>query len=94
MSWDDAMGVLADWAGREVVVVPFIGPGLALRQLAGVLDLRQPASHVVRLTFPEMAIALPRATFLEANWVPGQEGRGLSVLQGGARVDVFLDGAG
>ena len=86
------MAVLADWSGREVIVVPFMGPGMALRQLAGVLDVRQPDRGVVRLRFPEMTIALPRATFLEAGWVPGQEGRGLSVLQGGARVDVFLDG--
>lgn len=86
------MAVLADWGGRDVIVVPFMGPGMALRQLAGVLDVRQPDHGVVRLRFPEMTIALPRATFLEADWVPGQEGRGLSVLQGGARVDVFLDG--
>ena len=87
------MAVLAEWAGRRVIVVPFISPGMALRQLEGVLDVRQPGPGVVRLRFPEMAIALPRSTFLDAGWVPGQEGRGLSVLQGGARVDVFLDGA-
>ncbi len=86
------MAVLAEWGGRPVVVVPFIGPGIALQQLAGVLALEQPGRGVVRLRFPEMAIALPRATFIDADWVPGQEDRGLSVLQGGARVDVFLDG--
>jgi len=87
------MGVLAEWGGREVIVVPFMGPGMSLRQLAGPLSLEQPSPAVVRLRFPEMAIALPRATFLEAGWVAGQEGRGLSIVQGGARVDVFLDGA-
>ena len=86
------MAVLAEWGGREVVVVPFIGPGIALQQLAGALTIEQPERGVVRLRFPEMAIALPRATFIDAEWVPGQEGRGLTVLQGGARVDVFLDG--
>jgi hypothetical protein len=45
----------------------------------------------VRLRFPTMAIALVKATFIEADWVPGREGAGLTVVQGGARVDVFLD---
>jgi hypothetical protein len=85
------MAVLAEWAGREVIVVPYMGPGMSLRQLRGPLEVRQPSPGVVRLRFPEMAIALPRATFISADWVAGQEDRGLSVLQGGARVDVFLD---
>lgn len=85
------MAVLAEWGGRDVIVVPFIGPGMALRQLSGPLSLEQPSAGVVRLRFAQMAIALPRATFLDADWVAGQEDRGLSVLQGGARVDVFLD---
>ena len=85
------MAVLAEWGGRAVVVVPFIGPGMALRQLRGELVLEQPDRGVVRLRFADMAIALPRATFIAAGWVSGQEGRGLSVVQGGARVDVFLD---
>ena len=92
MDWGEAMAVLADWSGRDVIVVPFIGPGMALRQLAGPLELQQPGAAVVRLKFPDMAIALPRATFIEAGWVPGREGKGLSIIQGGARVDVFLDG--
>jgi hypothetical protein len=92
MDWEEAMAVLAEWGGREVIVVPFIGPGMALRQLTGPLAVEQPSRGVVRLRFDEMAIALPRATFLDAGWVAGQEGRGLSVVQGGARVDVFLAG--
>ncbi len=92
MDWGEAMAVLAEWGGRRVIVVPFMGPGMALRQLTGPLTVEQPSRGVVRLRFDEMAIALPRATFLEADWVAGQEGRGLSVVQGGARVDVFLDG--
>ena len=85
------MAVLAEWAGRDVLVVPFIGPGIALRQLAGALALEQPERGIVRLRLPEMAIVLPRATFIEAGWVPGREGCALSVVQGGARVDVFLE---
>ena len=91
MEWEQAMAVLADWAGRAVLVVPFIGPGIALRQLAGALVLEQPGRGVVRLLLPEMAIVLPRATFIEAGWVPGREGSGLTVVQCGARVDVFLE---
>ena len=85
------MAVLADWSGRDVIVVPFIGPGMALRQLTGPLTVEQPSRGVVRLRFAEMAIALPRATFLDADWVAGQDDRGLSILQGAARIDVFLD---
>ncbi len=85
------MAVLAEWGGRDVIVVPFIGPGMALRQLTGPLSVEQPSRGVVRLRFSEMAIALPRATFLDADWVAGQDGRGLSILQGAARIDVFLD---
>ena len=91
MDWGDAMAVLAEWAGREVIVVPYLGPGMSYRQLRGALDVRQPRAGVVRLQFPDMAIALPRATFIEAAWVEGREDRGLSIVQGGARVDVFLD---
>jgi hypothetical protein len=91
MDWEEAMAVLAEWGGREVIVVPFIGPGMALRQLTGPLTVEQPSRGVVRLRFPDMAIALPRATFLDADWVAGQDGRGLSILQGAARVDIFLD---
>ena len=91
MDWGEAMAVLAEWGGREVIVVPYMGPGMALQQLRGALEVRQPSSGVVRLQFPDMAIALPRATFIEAGWVEGMRDRGLSIVQGGARVDVFLD---
>ena len=91
MDWGEAMAVLAEWAGRDVIVVPYLGPGMSLHQLRGQLDVRQPRAGVVRLQFPDMAIALPRATFIEADWVEGREGRGLSIVQGAARVDVFLD---
>ena len=94
MDWAQAMAALTEWAGRDVIVVPYMGPGMALQQLRGPLDVRQPEPGVVRLHFDEMAIALPRATFISADWVPGQEQRGLSVLQGGARVDVFLEAGG
>jgi hypothetical protein len=91
MDWGEAMAVLAEWAGRRVVVVPYMGPGMSLQQHVGPLDLAQPRQGVVQLRFPDRAIVLPRATFIEAGWVPGQEQRGLSVTQGAVRIDVFLD---
>ncbi len=88
------MEVLLEWEGRRVLVVPFLSPGISLEPVAGELRLEHPRKGVVRLRFPEMGIALPKATFIEADWVPGREEAGLSVVQGGARVDVFLDGDG
>ena len=85
------MEVLLEWEGRDVLVVPFLEPGISLEQLEGTLTLEHPRKGVVRLRFPTMAIALVSATFIEAEWVPGQEGSGISIVQGGARVDVFLD---
>jgi hypothetical protein len=90
MDWDDAIDVLDAWAGRTVVVVPYLEPGLSLTPVTAPLRLDHARRGVVRLDIPGMPIALRRATFLEAGWVPGQEERGLSVVQGGARVDVFL----
>lgn len=92
VDWGQAMEVLLDWEGRDVVVVPFMAPGISLGPLVGPLALEHPRRGLVRLRFSEMGIALPKATFIEAGWVPGREDTGLSVLQGGARVDVFLDG--
>lgn len=91
MEWDDAMAVLGAWAGRSVVVVPYLEPGLSLAPVTAPLQLDHSRSGVVKLDIPGMPIALRRATFLEADWVPGQEDRGLSVVQGGTRVDVFLE---
>ena len=87
------MEVLLEWEGRHVVVVPFLEPGISLEPLAGALKLEHPRRGLVRLRFDSMGIALPKATFIQAGWVPGREDNGLSVVQGGARVDVFLDGA-
>jgi hypothetical protein len=86
------MEVLGAWAGRTVVVVAYLHPGLSLAPVVAPLRLDRSARGVVRLDVPGMPVALRRATFLEAGWVPGREEIGLSVLQGGARVDVFLDG--
>lgn len=94
MQWEEAMEVLAGWAGRTVVVVPYLEPGISLEPVVAPLRVERPRSGVVRLDLPGMPVALRRATFLEAGWVPGQERRGLSVVQGAARVDVFLDGDG
>jgi hypothetical protein len=86
------MEVLLEWEGRDVLVVPFLGPGISLEPVVGRLTLEHPKKGVVTMRFPEMGIALPKATFIDADWVPGREEQGLSVVQGGARVDVFLDG--
>jgi hypothetical protein len=91
MEWEDAMRVLDAWAGRAVVVVPYLEPGLSLAPVTAPLRLDHSRNGVVKLDMPGMPIALRRATFLEADWVPGQEERGLSVVQGGTRVDVFLE---
>ena len=92
MQWDDAIEVLDAWRGRTVVVVPYLEPGISLAPVVAPLRLDRPGRGVVKLAMPGMPVALRRATFLEAGWVPGQEQRGLSVVQGGTRVDVFLDG--
>jgi hypothetical protein len=90
VDWEEAIDVLVSWAGRMVVVVPYLEPGLSLAPVRAPLRLDESRNGVVRLDVPGLPIALRRATFLEAGWVPGQEERGLSVVQGGARVDVFL----
>jgi hypothetical protein len=87
------MEVLGAWAGRVVVVVPYLEPGLSLAPVTAPLRLDRSRRGVVKLDIPGLPIALRRATFLEASWVPGQEQRGLSVVQGGTRVDVFLEDA-
>lgn len=95
MSWDEAVAILRRWEGRGALVVPFLLPGISLTPFAGVLALEEPKAGVLRLRLgpePEPYISLFRATFLEAGWVAGREETGLSVLQGGTRVDVFLDG--
>jgi hypothetical protein len=96
VTWEEAVAVLRGWEGRAAVVVPFLLPGISLTPFAGVISLEQPRDGVVRLRLgpqPEPFISLFRATFIEAGWVAGREGRGLSVVQGGTRVDVFLDGS-
>ena len=95
MDWGNAIGTLLEWEDRDVVVVPFLDPGISLAPFRGRLSLEHPRKGVVRLRFPTMTIALVRATFIEADWIAGREGAGLSIVQGGTRVDVFLDdGAG
>ena len=91
MEWEDAVAVLEAWAGRPVVVVPYLEPGISLAPVTAPLVLDRARNGVVKLTMPGLPIALRRATFIEAGWVPGQEERGLSVVQGGIRVDVFLE---
>jgi hypothetical protein len=92
MEWEEAMGVLEGWAGREVVVIPYLQPGISLTPVEARLGVQRQGGGAVRIAIPGLAIVLRRATFIEAGWVPGQEERGLSVVQGGARVDVFVDG--
>ena len=79
-----------------MVIVPFLDPGLSLTPFAGPLVVEDPRNGVLRVRVEpheEPYISLFRATFLEAGWVEGREQKGLSVVQGGTRVDVFLDGA-
>lgn len=92
MEWQDAMSVLGGWEGRRAVVVPYVEPGISLALVHATLEVDHDGDGVVRLELPATPIALRRSTFIEAGWVPGQEGRGLTVVQGGTRVDVFLDG--
>jgi hypothetical protein len=95
VNWDDAVDVLRGWEGRGVVIVPILEPGISLTPFTGPLVLAEPKAGVLRVRVDphdEPYISLFRATFLEAGWVAGREDRGLSVLQGGTRVDVFLDG--
>lgn len=89
------MRVLRDWAGRDVVMVPILEPGISLEPYRGTLAIDGPEKGTVRVRATEEGrpIALRRATFIEAGWIAGQAERGLSIVQGGVRVDVFLDGA-
>ena len=91
MTWDDAVAVLRGWAGREVIVVAILEPGISLAPYSGPLEVEEPGNGVVRVRAGEEGapIALRRATFIEAGWVAGQDGRGLMLVQGGVRVDVF-----
>ena len=92
-----AIRALTQWAGRRVVVVAFVAPGFSLRPMAGTLALDEDDRGVARAvvtpgTGEPTRIAFPAALFHEAGWVAGHDGRGLSVLQGATRVDVFLEG--
>ncbi len=95
MTWDDAAEVLRSWRGRGVVIVPFLLPGISLTPFAGPLVVEEPKAGVLRVRVEpddEPYISLFRATFLEGGWVAGREDSGLSIMQGGTRVDVFVDG--
>ncbi|MDQ3740462.1 MAG: hypothetical protein M3389_05905 [Actinomycetota bacterium] len=95
MNWDEAAAVLREWEGRGVVIVPFLLPGISLTPFAGPLVVDEPRGGVLRVRVEpheEPYISLFRATFLEAGWVSGRDGQGLSIMQGGTRVDVFVDG--
>ena len=91
MTWDEAIAVLRGWEGEDVLVVPFLDPGISLEPIAAPLALDEPRKGLVRLQVG-IAIALPKATFIEAGWIPGQEQHGLSIVQGATRVDVFRGG--
>ena len=92
MTWDDVVGVLRGWAGRDVIVVAILEPGISLAPYSGPLEVEDDRGGVVRMRAGDEGapIAVRRATFIEAGWVPGQDERGLSLVQGGVRVDVFL----
>lgn len=94
MTWDEAIGVLRGWAGRQVIVVAILEPGISLAPFTGALALDEGARGVVRVRAGDegQPIAVRRSTFIEAGWVPGRDEDGLSLVQGGVRVDVFLTG--
>ena len=95
MTWEEAAAVLRGWEGRGVVIVPFLLPGISLTPFAGPLAVTEPRPGVLRLRvepWEEPYVSLFRATFLEAGWVSGRTEQGLSIVQGGTRVDVFVDG--
>ena len=94
MTWEDAVAVLREWEGRDVVIVPILEPGISLTPFAGPLSVAEPKAGVLRLRVEpheEPYISLFRATFISTGWVTGREGQGLSIVQGGTRVDVFAD---
>jgi len=97
LDYDDAMAVLIGWEGRPVLVVAFVDPGVSLHPFAGALSVSDDGRGAVRAAIlppgggDAVRVAFPAATFHDAEWVPGQEGRGLSIEQGATRVDVFLD---
>jgi hypothetical protein len=96
MDYAEAMDVLRSWAGREVMVVAFVEPGVSLAPFTGELSVEDGSAGIVRGVVanggPEpVRIAFPSGTFHEAFWVPGHEDRGLSVVQGATRVDVFVE---
>ena len=77
------------------MIVPILEPGISLTPFSGQLAVSEPRRGVLRVSagpYEEPYISLFRATFIEAAWVPGREEQGLSVVQGGTRVDVFIDG--
>ena len=95
MNWEAAVEVLRRWRGRGVVIVPILEPGISLTPFSGELAVAEPRPGVLRVSagpYHEPYISLFRSTFIEASWVPGREDQGLSVVQGGTRVDVFVEG--
>ena len=92
MTWDEAVGILWGWVGRDVIVVAILEPGISLAPFTGALAIDEPKAGVVRVRAGDEGspIVLRRSTFIEAGWVPGRHERGLSLVQGGVRVDVFL----
>jgi hypothetical protein len=96
MDYQQAMDVLRAWAGRTVLIVAFVDPGVSLRPFVGTLSIEDAGHGMVRgVVMPDdenpVRIAFPSGTFHEAFWVPGYEERGLTVIQGATRVDVFLE---
>jgi hypothetical protein len=93
--YEEAMDVLRGWSDREVIVVAFVEPGVSLRPFGGRLSCEDDEHRTLRASVEDaeriVRIAFPAATFHEASWVAGRPDRGLSVVQGATRVDVFLE---
>jgi hypothetical protein len=96
MDYDDAMAVLCAWEGRDVLIIAFVEPGFSLRPILGRLSCEEEGGGILRAIVDPVVgdpvrIAFASGLFHDAEWVPGMEGRGLSVEQGAVRVDVFVE---
>ena len=97
LDYDDAMGILCSWEGRDVLVVAFVEPGVSLRPFEGILSVTDGDHGILHAEISpgpdtqSVRLAFPSGLFHDAEWVPGMEGRGLSIEQGATRVDVFLE---
>jgi len=95
--YEEAMDILAEWEGHDVLVIAFVDPGYSLRPFGGILTITDdehgmlhaevspgPDTQAIRMAFNS-------GLFHQAEWVPGMDERGLSIEHGAIRVDLFLE---